>query len=360
MSGDDATYKDIDQNIAANVRAYREAKGISQEELAQRMAERGFGFSQATVWKIESGQRPVRASELIAFADALDILTPTRLTYKPETTKHSIQLQDANGAAYAAYHAVKAAAADYLRAQVDLVFVAREAYDAGFPVTEVHTSWLTTSPEQAVFESRIEVRHEEELGDHRFEEVNKILGALRSSGYEPNLRIEDVSVHEGGSIPPWKPGNAELHLHVRPGHSDGRDHGRPVIVTGEQGPCGPLTSVPDPNRTRPPRVPQVIHPGAAPHREAFPPALVECARYVVLGRPSQLDSDELIQPFWVRLIPSGLLKLLPGLPFRGIAHGDHAHSVGPADPASLIDDLLHRLVALIGHVVDHVGVRGAP
>ena len=64
-------YKDIDQNIAANLRTYREAGSVSQEELAQRMASRGFGFSQATIWKIESGQRPVRASELVALADCL-------------------------------------------------------------------------------------------------------------------------------------------------------------------------------------------------------------------------------------------------------------------------------------------------
>jgi hypothetical protein len=107
---------------------------------------------------------------------------------------------------------VKAAAADYLRAQVDLVFAAREAYDAGFPVTELHTSWLTTPPEQAVFESRIEVRHEGELGDYRFDEVNKLMGALRTSGYEPNLRIEDVTVHGGGPLPAWTPGETELSL----------------------------------------------------------------------------------------------------------------------------------------------------
>ena len=68
MSARDDRYTDIDQNIAANLRTYREADNISQDELAQRMADRGFGFSQATVWKIESGQRPVRASELIALA----------------------------------------------------------------------------------------------------------------------------------------------------------------------------------------------------------------------------------------------------------------------------------------------------
>ncbi len=71
MAARDDRYTDIDQSIAANLRTYREAGNISQDELAQRMADRGFGFSQATIWKIESGQRPVRASELVALADSL-------------------------------------------------------------------------------------------------------------------------------------------------------------------------------------------------------------------------------------------------------------------------------------------------
>ena len=73
----DDRYVDIDQNIAANLRTYREAGNLSQEELAQRMADRGFGFSQATIWKIESGQRPVKASELVALADSLEVMLVT-------------------------------------------------------------------------------------------------------------------------------------------------------------------------------------------------------------------------------------------------------------------------------------------
>jgi transcriptional regulator with XRE-family HTH domain len=69
----EGTFADIDQNIAANLRTHREADGISQDGLAQQMADRGFGFSQATIWKIESGQRPVKASELVALADALEV-----------------------------------------------------------------------------------------------------------------------------------------------------------------------------------------------------------------------------------------------------------------------------------------------
>ena len=49
---DGAGLAEVEQNFAINVREYREQSGLSQEDLAQRMAERGFGFTQATVWKI--------------------------------------------------------------------------------------------------------------------------------------------------------------------------------------------------------------------------------------------------------------------------------------------------------------------
>ena len=84
MAARDDRYTDIDQNIAANLRTYREAGNISQDELAQRMADRGFGFSQATIWKIESGQRPVRASELVALADSLGVMTATTIELPTE------------------------------------------------------------------------------------------------------------------------------------------------------------------------------------------------------------------------------------------------------------------------------------
>jgi transcriptional regulator with XRE-family HTH domain len=195
MGGRSDLFKGIDKNIAANVRAYREAEGVSQEELAQRMAGRGFGFSQATVWKIESGQRPVRASELIALADSLKIFLVTSLTREPDATRYTIQLQQTGSAAADAYRAVKAAAAAYLNAQAQLAFAARESQDAGYGASELYTSWLDSPPEEAVLEARVEYGNEDRLSEHLNDEVGKILSALRSSGYEPVLRPEDIEYH---------------------------------------------------------------------------------------------------------------------------------------------------------------------
>jgi transcriptional regulator with XRE-family HTH domain len=193
-------YKDIDQNIAANLRTYREAGSISQEELAQRMADRGFGFSQATIWKIETGQRPVRAAELIALAHSLAVMSATSLTYEPDAARHQVQLEQANRNAHHAYQRLKEAAADYLDAQVELVVAARQAHDAGLAVTELHTSWLDTPAEEAVIEARVEADQDAVRSEHVNDAVNTIMDALRSNGYKPTLRIEDVEV-DGGPVP---------------------------------------------------------------------------------------------------------------------------------------------------------------
>ena len=201
MAAREDRFTTIDRNIAENLRLHREAGSISQEELAQRMADRGFGFSQATIWKIESGQRPVRASELLALADSLEVMSIMSLTSEPGAARHHVQLQQANRNAYDAYETLKEAAAAYLQAQFELVFAAREAHDDGVTVTERHTSWLRIPAEQAVIEARIETDQEDAQAQQVDDAVDKVLEALRTVGYEPALRIEDVEYEGGEPLP---------------------------------------------------------------------------------------------------------------------------------------------------------------
>ena len=191
----------IDQNIAANLRLHREAGNVSQEELAQRMSDRGFGFTQATVWKVESGQRPVRASELVALADSLQVISAMSLTSEPGAARHHVQLQQANRNAYDAYGALKESAAAYLQTQIELAFAAREAHDEGLAVSEIHTSWLSIPAEQAAIEARIEADQEEAQARQVDDAVGKVLDALRTVGYEPAVRIEDIEYEGGGPLP---------------------------------------------------------------------------------------------------------------------------------------------------------------
>ncbi|MGE0219663.1 helix-turn-helix domain-containing protein [Mycolicibacterium sp.] len=62
-----------EENFAANLKAVRESAGLAQAALADAMAKRGFRWHQATVYKIENGERQVQLSEALAVADILGV-----------------------------------------------------------------------------------------------------------------------------------------------------------------------------------------------------------------------------------------------------------------------------------------------
>ncbi|MGZ0710550.1 helix-turn-helix transcriptional regulator (plasmid) [Coraliomargarita sp. W4R53] len=60
-----------DQRFPANMKRLREAKEMSQTELARQMKDAGFPYHQQTVQRVESGERPVRLAEAFAIARCL-------------------------------------------------------------------------------------------------------------------------------------------------------------------------------------------------------------------------------------------------------------------------------------------------
>ncbi|MDU0327209.1 hypothetical protein RWH43_10630 [Microbacterium sp. KSW2-21] len=58
-----------DREVGENLAALR--GGVSQGFLAEQMRHRGFKWSQATVWAIEKGDRPLRVTEAAAAAEIL-------------------------------------------------------------------------------------------------------------------------------------------------------------------------------------------------------------------------------------------------------------------------------------------------
>ena len=52
-----------EQLIGENMQRLRSALSMSQADLASRMKDAGFKWSQATVWSVEKGERPLRLSE---------------------------------------------------------------------------------------------------------------------------------------------------------------------------------------------------------------------------------------------------------------------------------------------------------
>lgn len=68
-----------DEIVGDNVRAFREAKGISQARAAELMTERGFeGFYPQTILKVEKGARALKFAEGLALAEVLGV-DPTQL-----------------------------------------------------------------------------------------------------------------------------------------------------------------------------------------------------------------------------------------------------------------------------------------
>jgi hypothetical protein len=75
------------------------------------------------------------------------------------------------------------------------------ASSTGLAVTELHTSWLDTPAEEAVIEAQVEADQDAVRSEQVNDAVNKIFDALRSNGYKPTLRIEDVEVDGGEPVP---------------------------------------------------------------------------------------------------------------------------------------------------------------
>lgn len=59
--------------FAENLKTLREDRGLSQGKVAEMMADRGFKWHQATVYKIENGSRQVQLGEARAVAEILGV-----------------------------------------------------------------------------------------------------------------------------------------------------------------------------------------------------------------------------------------------------------------------------------------------
>jgi transcriptional regulator with XRE-family HTH domain len=77
--------------VGRNVQRFRKGAYLSQVELAQEMAERGFSFGQTTVVKVEQGTRPLKLEEAQAIAELLGVPLPVLISHvwNPELPKLS-------------------------------------------------------------------------------------------------------------------------------------------------------------------------------------------------------------------------------------------------------------------------------
>jgi transcriptional regulator with XRE-family HTH domain len=139
----------FDRIVGANVRRLRTAHALTQAELARAMVDRGCAFSQATVWKIETGQRPVKLAEAVVIADAVQVPLEA-LTTAADGGGYDAELRALTRQVGDAYDQIKQAIAAYLHAQVRLRETAASSKAAGVLISDAMGSLVDTPPEQAV------------------------------------------------------------------------------------------------------------------------------------------------------------------------------------------------------------------
>jgi transcriptional regulator with XRE-family HTH domain len=198
------TRQDLDgpvaEYFAINLRQAREAKGLSQTDLAMRVKELGQPCTQATIWKLEQGHREPKLTEAVAIGQALGLLRWTDLTRQPETFKiqHRIDLQRRR--VYELAEQTRAAAAKQMDALAHLALLVREAQDAGLSADRATGGWLEHTPEATVLREVLAARTDWEAEDDERERrtveaerlAAQIMRALEDSGIPLAIHPEDI------------------------------------------------------------------------------------------------------------------------------------------------------------------------
>jgi len=142
----------LDKQVGSNIVRFR-AKH-SQQSVADAMRERGWKWSQATVWGVEKGERPLRLAEATDLAEVLGIMLPALLALPEEALVHESMHQ-----CRSAHEALKGTATAYLEATLHVQVSLDQARDAGVQLGDAigeGGGWLELGPEQVVREARAE------------------------------------------------------------------------------------------------------------------------------------------------------------------------------------------------------------
>jgi transcriptional regulator with XRE-family HTH domain len=105
-----------EQRFAANLRAIREERGMSQGRLAEEMAARGWPWRQQTVTRVETGRRMVRLGEAKAVAEILET-SLDMLTMRTDEARTIEYLADRIRRVKASYRLIAGATDELLRAR---------------------------------------------------------------------------------------------------------------------------------------------------------------------------------------------------------------------------------------------------
>jgi transcriptional regulator with XRE-family HTH domain len=130
-----------DEKLAGNLRALREAAGMSQGALASAMAERGWPWHQSTVYRVESGRQGVKFAEAVDLADIL-ATSLDRLTWSSAEASQAEFVYAAGTEVRLSAEKVSAAVHHLLSAVARAERVLAET--AGSTLPRVHAAWEDT------------------------------------------------------------------------------------------------------------------------------------------------------------------------------------------------------------------------
>ena len=145
-----------DEQIGKNIRRVRGDK--SQKDVATAMSDRGWKWSQSTVWSVEKGERPLRVAEAEDLATILGTFTHYFTLADPESRVHEHMLWMGR-----ANEALTEALKQFYGAQMNLAIIADTYENELKPSTlEGVRGWLVETPEKIAADLR---RREELEGD---------------------------------------------------------------------------------------------------------------------------------------------------------------------------------------------------
>lgn len=137
---------DIDKRIGRNVATFRGDR--SQQAIADEMRARGWRWSQATVWAVEKGERPLKLAESIDLEDVLGVRLSSFTSSEP-----AVQVSAAIHRASDAHAELQTATRAYIEATTALEALIEDAQEEGVELSGVYQrggGWLDQGPVETV------------------------------------------------------------------------------------------------------------------------------------------------------------------------------------------------------------------
>jgi hypothetical protein len=131
-----------DRDVAIGQNLIRLRGEKSQQDVADAMRAAGYKWSQATVWAVEKGDRPLRLAEAESLAEVLG----TRIDNFTRTESF-VRLEIARSHMYESFERLKADINDFYDRQFFLAVVA-EGVDISETMRDMIEDWLRMTPEQ--------------------------------------------------------------------------------------------------------------------------------------------------------------------------------------------------------------------